>query len=88
MGGSAPHIPLELVIKAIKLMKCDKAAGTSQIIAEMLTASGVEGAQQIQDLIEDIIHFRKISTEWEESIIVSLNKGKGVALEQKNYWAL
>ena len=32
----APHIPLELVMKAIKLMKCGKTAGTSLIIAEML----------------------------------------------------
>ena len=28
------------------------------------------------------------STEWEESIIVSLYKGKGVALEWRNYWGL
>ena len=43
--GPAPHIQLELVIKAIKLMKCGKAAGTFLIVAEMLKASGVEGAQ-------------------------------------------
>ena len=48
---------LELVIKAIKLMKCGKAAGTSVIVAEMLKASGVEGAQQIRDLITDTIPF-------------------------------
>ena len=34
-------VPLELGIKAIKLMKCVKAAGTSQIVAEMLKAAGV-----------------------------------------------
>ena len=47
-----------------------------------LKASGVEGAQQIRDLIENIIHSGKIPTEWEESIIVSLYKGKGVLLEE------
>ena len=86
--GPAPHIPLELVIKAIKLMKCGEAAGTSRIIAEMLKASGVEGAQQIPDVIMDIIHLGKIPTEWEESIIISLYKGKGIALKWGNYWGL
>ena len=46
----------------------------------MLKASGVGGPQQIRDLIEDIIHFVKIPSEWEESIIVSLYKDKGIAL--------
>ena len=80
-----PHTPLELVIKAIKLMKRGKAAGTSLIVDEMLKASGVEGTRQIRDLIEDIIHFGKIPTEWEESIIVSLYNGRGLALERGNY---
>ena len=78
----------QLVIKAIKLMKCGKVAGTSLIVAEMLKASGVEGAQQIRDLIEDIIHFGKIPTELEESIIISLYKDKDVALERWNFRGL
>ena len=69
-------------------MKCGKAAGTSLIIVEMLKASGVKGAQQICDLIDDIINFGKIPTEWEESIIMSLRKGKGVTLEWGNYRGL
>ncbi len=86
--GPAPYISLEQVLKAIKSMKCGKAAGTSLIIAEMLKASGVEGAQLIRDLIEAIIHYGKIPTDWEESIIVSLYKGKGVAIERGNYRGL
>ena len=69
-------------------MKCDKAAGTSSIGAELLKASKVESAQQIRDLIEDIIHFGKSPTEWDESIIVSLYKGKCVTLEPGNYQGL
>ena len=61
--GPAPHIPLELVIVAIKLMKCGRAAGTSLIEGEMLKVSGVKGAQQIRDLIEDIVRFGEIPTE-------------------------
>ena len=37
----------------------------------MLKVSGVEGAQQICDIIEDIIHIGKIPTEWKKSSIVS-----------------
>ena len=69
-------------------MKCGKAAGTSLIVAKTLKASGVERAQQIGDLIEDIIHFGKTPTEWEESIIVSIYKGKDIALECGNYRGL
>ena len=58
------------------------------IVADMLKASGVERARRICDLIEDVIYFGKIFTEWEESIIVSLYKGKGVALERGNYRGL
>ena len=36
------------------------AVGTSLIVAEILKASGVEGAEQICDLIQDIIHFGKL----------------------------
>ena len=69
-------------------MKCGKATGTSLIVAEMLKASRAEGAQQIRDLIEDTIHFGEIPTEWEGSIMVSLYRGKGVALERGNYRGL
>ena len=41
---------------------CGKVASTSQIVVEMLKASGVEEAQQILDQIEDVIHFGKILT--------------------------
>ena len=50
-----------------------------------MMASGIEGAQQIRDLIEDTIHFGHTLTEWEGSIIVSLYTGKRVALERGNY---
>ena len=42
MEGPAPCIPLELVIKAVKLMKCGKADGTSLFVAEMLKASRIK----------------------------------------------
>ena len=47
-----PHVPLKLVIKAIKLMKSGKSAGTCLIVAETLEVSGDAGIQQICDLVE------------------------------------
>ena len=43
------------MIKSIELMKCGKVAGTSLIVAKMVKASGVVGAQHIRD-------FEKISS--------------------------
>ena len=80
LEGPTPQIPPELVIEAIKLMKCGKASCTSLVVTELLKTSGVVGARQSRDRIEDIIHFGKIPTGWEESIIVSHYKGKGVVL--------
>ena len=52
--------PLGLVIKAIKADEMEQ--GCWYNIAEILKAPGVEGAQQIGDIIEDIIHSGKIPT--------------------------
>ena len=78
-----PEVPLELVIKVIKLVKRGRDYGL--IIAESLKAFGDECTQQICSLIEDIIHFRKILIEWDVSIIISLYTGKGFAFEWRNY---
>ena len=76
------------MIEGIKLIKCDKTSAKTLIVGEILKASRAVRAQDTRDLIEDIIHFEKIPTEWEESIIISLEKGKGVALARGNYRGL
>ena len=43
MKGPAPYTPIQLVIKAIKLMKCGKAAGAFRIVAEMLKPQVMKG---------------------------------------------
>ena len=86
--GPAPDITLEQVIKAIRDMKVGKAAGPSQLVAEMLKASGETGAVLIRDLVTSIARDGKIPSDWEESFIVSLYKGKGAALERGNYRGL
>ena len=63
------HIPLELLTEAIKLM-LQVLPWPKQKCLKPLKASGSEGAQQIGDLIDDIVHFEQNPSGWEESIII------------------
>ena len=69
-------------------MSLGKAAGPSGIIAEMIKPTGDVGVSLIRELIEAIIYEGKIPTDWQESYIVSLYKGKGDALDRGNYRGL
>ena len=86
--GPSEPITLEMITKAISKMASGKAAGPSGIVAEMLKLVGEAGAVQVRDLIEDIISEGCISTDWQESFIVNLYKGKGDALNRGNYRGL
>ena len=86
-GPSEPIITA-MVRKAINKMNLGKAAGPSGIVAEMLKAAGLSGATMIRDFIEDIIFENRIPSEWQESHIVSVYKGKGDALNRSNYMGL
>ena len=77
-----------MVTKAISKMASGKAAGPSDIVAEMLKPVGEAGAVEVCDLIEDIISEGYIPIDWQVSNIVSLNKGKGDALNSGNYRGL
>ena len=69
-------------------MSLGKAASPSSIVAELLKAAGSSGASMIRDLIEDNIFENRIPSEWQESHIVSVYKGKGDALNRSNYRGL
>ena len=69
-------------------MKSGKAAGPSGIVVEMIKAAGDTGATMIRDLATAIIRDGKVPTDWEESFIVCLYKGKGDALDRDNYRGL
>ena len=69
-------------------MASGKAAGPSGIVAEMLKPVGEAGAVEVRDLIEDIISEGCIPTDWQESFIVNLYKGKGDSLNRGNYRGL
>ena len=77
-----------MVKKAISQMKAGKAPGPSGIVVEMIRAAGDMGASMIRDLAAAIIRDGKVPSDWEQSFIVCLYKGKGDALERCNYCGL
>ena len=85
-----PPIPIttDMVKKAISQMKAGKVPGPSGIVVEMIQAAGDMGATMICDLAAAIIHDGKVSSNWEQSFIVCLYKGKEDALERGNYRSL
>ena len=88
LKAQASQSPWEMITKAISKMASGKAAGPSGIVAEMLKPVGEAGAVEVRDLIEDIISEGCIPTDWQESVIVNLYKGKGDALNRGNYRGL
>ena len=85
-----PPIPItiDMVKKAISQMKAGKAPGPLGIVVEMIRAAGDMGASMIRDLAATIICDGKVPSDWEQSFIVCLYKGKGDALERGNYRGL
>ena len=85
-----PPIPItiDMVKKAISQMKAGKALGPSGIVVEMIRATGDMGASIICDHTVAIIRDGKVPSDWEQSFIVCLYKGKGDALERGNYHGL
>ena len=54
----------------------------------MLKLVGEAGAEEVRDLVENIISEGCIPTDWQESFIVNLYKVKGDALNRGNYRVL
>ena len=88
MEGPPIPITIDMVKKAISQMKGGKAPGPSGIVVEMIRAAGDMGVSMIRDLAAAIIRDSKVSSDWEQSFIVCLYKGKGYALERGNYRGL
>ena len=86
--GPRKSITTAMVRKAINKMSFGETTGPSGIVAEMLKSATPSGASKIRDLIEDIIFENRIPSEWQESHIVSVYKGKGDALNRSNYRGL
>ena len=69
-------------------MKVGKAPGPLGIVVEMIQAASDMGTSMIHDLAAAIIFDGKVPSDWEQSVIVCLYKGKGDILERGNYHGL
>ena len=86
--GPPIRITAEMVLEATTKMSNGKAAGPSGIVAEMLKAAGATGAALLAELANALINDNAIPSDWEDSFIINLYKGKGNALERGNYRGL
>ena len=67
-----------MIKKAVSQMKAGKAPGPSGMVVEMIRVAGDTGASMIRDLAAAIIRDGKVPSDWEQSFIVCLYKGKEV----------
>ena len=65
-------------------MKNGKVAEHFGVVVEMLKAATDICCEIIADLLNAIILEGKVSTDWSDSIILSLFDGKGNVLDQRN----
>ena len=86
--GPPPLITKEETVAAIRSMKDGKAPGPSGIVSEMLKASLETSGEVITSLANVIIREERIPSEWNDSYILSLFKGKGSASALGNYRGL
>ena len=88
VAGPAQFITPDDVLKSLRRMKNGKAAGPFVVVAEMLEAAPDICSKIMADLMNAIIREGKIPADWSDCIIVSLFKGKGVALDRNNHSGL
>ena len=79
--------PIPITTNMVSQMKAGIAPGPSGIVVEMIRA-GDTGTSMTRDLAAAIIRDGKVPSDWEQSFIVCLYKGKGDALEWGNYRCL
>ena len=88
MEGLAIHITLDMVRDATKKLKSSKASGPSDITGKLIKADGEPGVKHLHLLINSIVSDSILPTDWLNSFLLSLFKGKGSATERGNYLAL
>ena len=69
-------------------MKNSKASCPSGVVTEMVETSPDICSELIADLTNLIVRKNMIPSEWDDSFIFSLSKGKGNAIDRANYRGL
>ena len=84
--GSLLLITREMVVKSIGKMKNGKVSGPSGVVPEMLKASSEICSVLIADF--SIVRENVMPSEWGDSFVLSIFKGKGEAIDRGNYRGL
>ena len=75
--GPIENATREEMTIAIKVMKPAKAAGPSEVCAEMTFASGKVGVSAMMDLCQRVLDGKEMPDEWQTSMLVPIFKRKG-----------
>ena len=81
IAGPPPIVYATLIHKALSNMKCSKPAGQVRIVAKMLNVAGEDGVELVRQLMQAVISCGVIPSDWEESFILNLYKGRGKAID-------
>jgi len=79
--GPADCIRIAEVTAVLKKMKRHKAPGLSELVAEMIQATGDTGTQWLLDLCNGIAKERRIPEDWKSSVVLPIYKSKGDPME-------
>ena len=85
VSGASEIFTLEDIRRAMRQAKNGKAAGPSGVSADMLKMCGDVGVEWVRDLCNAVVKEGKIPDDWRKSLMVSVYKGKGDALECGSY---
>ena len=83
--GPAERLSEKEISNAMGKMKRGKAAGPSDVVAEMLKAAGDAGTAWMTDVCNAVVKEGKIPEDWSKSWMVNVYKGKGDALTCGSY---
>ena len=75
--GSIKNVTREEMVIAIKVMKPGKAAGPSEVCADMISASRGVGVSVMVELCQCVLNGKEMPDEWQTSVLVPIFKGKG-----------
>ena len=75
--GPIKNVTRKEMVIAIKVMKLGKAAGPSEVCAEMISASGEAGVSVMVELCQRVSDGKAMPDEWQTSVLVPIFKGKG-----------
>ena len=78
--GPVERVSGEEVVKALRKMKAGKAAGPSELSAEMIAASEEIRTDVMVELSQSVLDGRGMPEGWALSVVVPIFKGKGDAM--------